>query len=413
MKNYPPFFCAYILIFSFVIISCKKSVQPQFIIAKDILLPQNGESVVLSNNQFAFDFLKSTLQTGSSPKNKLISPLSIYLALSMVYNGADHITKESMQRVLKLDNISTDDLNKTCEALMEQIPAADNTVNISIANSIWYRQNIQPVQNFLNITNDYYHAAINPLDFESPDAVNTINKWVSDNTQQKITKVLDRIDANDLMFLVNAIYFKGEWKYQFDKTATTDNLFYRTDGSSVSTPFMMLSKASLNHFQNDSLDLLQLPYGSGNFSMYVLLPKNNISITGFASALNASSLRNWQAQSRPEELALYLPKFQYSFSIDDMKPELTHLGMGIAFSNDADFSRMYNQVVKITRSAHKTYINVNEEGTEAAAVTSIGIGVTSAPPAFRINHPFVFVIQEKTSGVILFLGVVNDPTLQE
>src|SRR4029079_2671480 len=188
-------------------ISCKKPNEPD--IQKNIDLPQNGVAVASAGNQFAFDFLHRALQNDPGQNNKLISPLSIYLALSMAYNGANNATRDSMKHALRLDNISIEDLNNTCQALIEQLPEADNKIDISIANSIWYNQTKQPLQSFLTTTHDYFHATVSPLNFASTDAVNTINKWVADNTHQKITSIIDKIDGGALMYLINAIYFKG------------------------------------------------------------------------------------------------------------------------------------------------------------------------------------------------------------
>src|SRR5690348_2401664 len=251
-------------------ISCKKPNEPD--IQKNIDLPQNGVAVAGAGNQFAFDFLHRALQNDPAQNNKLISPLSIYLALSMAYNGANNATRDSMKHALRLDNINIEDLNNTCKALIEQIPGVDNKVNVSIANSIWYNQSKQPLQTFLNTTHDYFHAAVSPLDFSNKEAVNTINKWVADNTRQKITKIIDKIESGALMFLINAIYFKGDWQYSFDKKSTNPSTFYLAGNTSVSTPFMQLSAKGLGYYHDDKLQMVQLPYGAGNYSMYILLP---------------------------------------------------------------------------------------------------------------------------------------------
>lgn len=392
-------------------ISCSKSNEPEPGIAKSIELPQNGMAVADAGNQFAFDFLHRSLQNDPVQNNKLISPLSIYLALSMVYNGADNATRDSIKHALKLDNISIDDLNKTCQALIEQIPGADHKINISIANSIWYNQSKQPLSAFLNTTQQYYHATVNPLNFASKEAVNTINKWVSDNTHQKITSILDDIDGNALMFLINAIYFKGNWQYLFDKNATRDQPFYLAGNTTVSTPFMNLTSKELGYYADNSIQMVQLPYGGGNFNMYVLLPKNGVSITEFASGIEAPAFQSWQSKLNPSPVNLYLPKFKYSYSIRSMKPALANMGMGIAFSDQADFSKMYNIGAQITEAIHKTFIEVNEEGTEAAAVTAIGVGLTSTGPVImNVDHPFMYIIAEKTSNTVLFTGIVNNPS---
>lgn len=389
--------------------SCKKNLQQPDIL-HDIVLPANASGIVRSNTDFAFDFLHKTLQNDTGSTNKMISPLSIYLALSMLYNGADNATRDSIQYALRLNGTSMEDLNYTCKALQQQMTWADNEVTLSIANSIWYDRSLQPLQSFLNVNDNFYNAEVQPLDFKDPNSVNTINNWASKQTNGKIKQIIDKLDGV-AMYLIDAVYFKGSWKFAFDKSKTANASFTTGNGNITSSPFMALHD-SLHYLGNDSLQMVQLPYGGGNFNMYVLLPGNNIPIKQFASLLNRSSFSNWQSRLSNTTIQLYMPKFQYSYSILDMKPELSAMGMGIAFSETkADLTKIYPLGAYVSQAIHKTYINVDETGTEAAAVTAIGIAVISALPpiVMRIDHPFIYVIQEKTSGVILFIGMVNDP----
>ncbi|MHA4812218.1 serpin family protein [Flavitalea flava] len=393
-------------------LSCKKSNGPEKDIAKDIVLPATGPAVIQAGQQFAFDFFRANQQTDNNrSSNKLISPFSIYLTLSMAFNGAANATQDSMKEALRLKNLTPDDLNNTCQALLQQLPFSDNKVEISIANSIWYRQGMQPLPGFLDITKKDYAATVQELNFSDPASVKTINDWVSTGTQQKIPKILDKINANDLLFLINAVYFKGTWQYPFDRNATKDAAFYRTGNSSVTTPFMYLHQTPLGYFRNDSLQMIQLPYGGGNFTMSILLPNSGLTATDILSGLNAASFQYWQNGSTSYTMDLYLPKFKYSYSIGDMKPALSLMGMSIAFGDHADFSGMYNSPVMITQAIHKTFIETNEEGTVAAAATVIGMGtMASMPLSIKLDHPFLYVIQEKTSGTILFTGLINDPS---
>lgn len=393
-----------------VLSSCTKSNEHTPAIAKNIELPQNAAEVTQAGNRFAFDFLHQAVQDDPDQNNKLISPLSIYLALSMTYNGADSTTRDAIKHALNLDNVSINDLNKTCQALIEQLPAADNKVIMSIANSIWYSDSKQPLPAFLTTTHEFYHATVNALDFGNSESVNTINKWASDNTQQKITSILERIDPDALMFLINAIYFKGNWQYIFDKNATQNRAFTLGDNSTVSIPFMNLRAEGLGYFGDSAMQMVQLPYGGGNFNMYVIVPRNATPINEFASGIDAASFQTWQSGMRASEVSISLPKFKYSYSVKDMKAVLAKMGMEIAFSDRADFSKMYDVGAKITEAVHKTFIEVNEEGTEAAAVTSIGIGPTNiGPVTMNVDRPFLYIIAEKTSNTVLFTGIVNNP----
>lgn len=382
-----------------------------------IILPPNGPSVIQASNQFAFDFLDATLQNDADKNNKLISPLSIYLALSMVYNGAGNATKDSMETALRLKGIDLKSLNDLCNTLITSLPGEDNRVQLSIANSIWYRQNsYQPFSSFLNTVQDKYQASITPLNFDDPNAVKTINKWVSDKTNQKIPSVLQRISPDDLMFLINAIYFNGSWKFAFKSSNTSNDQFYLADGTTKNVPFMK-QKITTKMFADNSFKMIELPYGGGNsFSMYVLQPVNQEeSLESFALSLNENILKEAFNKMDSISINVQIPKWEYAYEIQDMKPELSKLGMGIAFSDRADFSKIYDPQqtpVHISKAIHKAYIKVNEAGTEAAAVTAIGVTVTTSLPSprvFKLDHPFLYTIVEKQTGAVLFLGTVNDP----
>jgi serpin B len=390
--------------------SCKKNIQQPDILKPIVLPPAGTSGIIQANTDFAFDFWHTVLQNDSSPVNKMVSPLSIYLALSMLYNGADHATRDSIQYALRLNGISIEDLNNTCKALLQQMPLVDNEVNLSIANSIWYDKSQQPLQSFLNVNDSFYNAGIQALNFGDPASVTTINDWVSKQTHGKITQIIDQLAG--VLCLVNAVYFKGSWTAAFDKKATANASFTTAEDKTVSAPFMFLH-SFLRYFGNDSLQMVQLPYGGGNFNMYVLLPRTNMQVTQLAAVLNRPSFANWQAHLDSTDVQLFLPKFQYSYSIDNMLPELSAMGMGIAFSDAADLTKIYSGGAQVNQAIHKTYINVDETGTEAAAATAVNVGgnTSPAPPLMlRFDHPFLYVIQEKTSGVILFIGQVNDPT---
>lgn len=384
-----------------------------------IVLPQNGASVIDASNEVAFNFLKATLQEEPGNNNKLVSPLSIYLALSMVYNGADHATKDSIAQTLRVSGIDINSLNTVCQSLITQLPKEDNKVQLAIANSIWYRQNsYQPLSPFLKDIQNYYEATVQPLNFDDPQSVNTINNWVSQKTNDKIPTIIKNISSNDLMYLINAIYFNGSWQNAFKTSDTHNDVFYLQNGSTVTTSFMQQT-VTLNRFTDSSMTMIELPYGGGkSYSMYIALPKNmQQPVSAFASLMNKDIFKNAIGKMDSVNLQLEIPKWEYSYAIDDMKPELSLLGMGIAFSDAADFSKIYdpNQVpVHVSKAIHKTYIKVNEEGTQAAAATAIGISFTSVsqgPPVLKLDHPFLYGIIEKQTGAVLFVGIVNDPSV--
>lgn len=384
---------------------------------KTIVLPAGGQKVINANNKFAFDFFNSTVKYDSENNNKLISPLSIYLALSMVYNGANNATKDSIHNALQLSGIDINSLNVACRTLISMLPQEDNKVKLSIANSIWYSQNsYQPMPSFLDAVQNNYDASINPVNFADPSSLTKINDWVAGKTNNKIVKIIDNISSNDIMYIINAIYFNGAWKNAFKSSNTSNDNFYLQNGSTKSVPFMK-QKLTVNMYKDSLFSMIELPYGGGkSFSMFILKPVDQLkSLNTFSQLLNQEYLKEAISKMDSTTLQLLMPKWECSYKIENMKPELDQLGMGIAFRNDADFSKLYDASqakVFISKAIHKTYIKVSEEGTEAAAVTAIGMGVTAAPVFNSIlDHPFVYAIIEKQTGAILFLGMVNDPEI--
>jgi serpin B len=417
MKNiYVPVFL--MVSVGIMLCSCKKEGGAFTEKTQPISLPVDGSAVVTASNQFAFNFLQSVLRTDTLADNKLISPLSIYLALSMVYNGAGNATADSMAKVLRLSGIDLGGLNSVCQSLITQLPKEDNAVQVSIANSIWYAQNTyQPYDSFLHTTQTDYDATVQSLNFQDPNSVNIINNWVAQKTNNKIPTVISSIDPGDLMFLINAIYFNGSWLYAFNTADTYNDIFRLQNGTTETVPFMK-QMIKLNISYDSSFTLLELPYGSGkSYSMYVALPTDTLQpISSFASAMNAGVLNKAIDNMDSAGVEIEIPKWSYSYAIMNMSPELAALGMGVAFTDAADFSKMYdpNQVaVYISKAIHKTFINVSESGTQAAAATVIGIAYltidASTPPVIKLNHPFLYSIIEKQTGTVMFVGIVNDP----
>jgi serpin B len=330
----------------------------------------------------------------------------------MVYNGAANETQKAIANTLQLQAIDIKHLNYANQKLINDLPNADSAVKLDIANSIWYRQTLQPVPSFLKTTKVYYQAEVKAAAFNDPGTVNKINNWAAEHTNQKIKSIIDRIDPADVMYLINAVYFNGKWKNSFDPKLTKNRDFHTATGQTKQVPFMY-REAKYNYGHNDSLQIIELPYGKGKFSMYVLLPAENIKLSSFITSLNEEKLSALLNAMDSSKVKLYLPKWKDSYKIEDLKPELSRMGMGVAFSDQADFSNLFKQhQTKISQVIHKTFIEVNEQGTEAAAVTSTGVRLTSLPlnqQVMDVNRPFIYFIAAKDSGAILFMGEVNDP----
>ncbi|TAM96915.1 MAG: serpin family protein [Chitinophagaceae bacterium] len=392
---------------------CNKNLVP--VSSQPIKLPSDGEQVVAAQNEFALRLFKQTLQNDNSDANKLISPLSVYLDLSMVYNGAAGSTQTALQQAMQLNGIDTNLLNQTNEALITGLPKEDPAIQLNIANSIWYKnRGIQPLSSFLDITNKYYQSQVTGADF-SPATVTQINNWVADATHQKINSIIQQIDPSDIMYLINAIYFKGQWKYSFNPKSTQNNTFYTSTGKQVQAPFMY-QEDTFKYISDNSAQMIELPYGNGDFNMYVILPNEGISLHQFTGSFDENTLAGFSPNLKAQKVKLYLPKWKYSYEVNNMIPELSNMGMEVAFSNRADFSNMYPAAsgIFINKVIHKTYIAVDEQGTEAAAVTAIGVVATSVGagsqlPVMDVNRPFLYVIAEKNTGAILFIGEVNNP----
>ncbi|MCD6090407.1 MAG: serpin family protein [Bacteroidales bacterium] len=401
------------IILLFVILSFSSCQKEK--IQKDpipIVISEKAQEVLNASNQFGFEILQKAFEE-SGDNNLMISPLSITQALSMTYNGADGETKTAFENVLHFTGQTADEVNQAALDLTTALLEVDSKVDIKIANSIWYREDFSVEQDFINANQTYYDAEVSDLDFNNPASKDIINNWVDEKTNHKIEKIVDNISGDDIMFLINAIYFKGGWKTEFESKNTKDKPFYLNDGTTKNVETMYVENDFSVSYE-ETFSAIELPYGQGNYSMLILLPNDESSLSELVSQLDN---QNWneliQKMSVPISRNLWMPKFKFEYE-NSLKDELIDLGLGNAFSDYADFTGINKDGgLNISRVKHKTFIEVNEEGTEAAAVTSVVVGVTSAGPGmnlFAIDHPFLFVIKEKYTNAILFVGTVTDPS---
>ena len=361
-------------------------------------------SVASANTRFGFKLLQD-LRERESGGNIFISPLSISIALTMTYNGAVGETERAMAEVLEIDALDLSTVNNANKALRDSIENPDPKVQISIANSIWSRQGIEFNPEFLDRNRVFFGAEIAALDFNSPQATDIINEWVDTNTNGKIEKIVERIDPQTLLFLINAIYFKGNWQDEFDKSLTRSGTFHLPNGTQKRVQ-MMRREGEYLYFRGENFEATSLPYGDGRLGMYIFLPNPNSNLNKFLRNLNAENWEDWISQLQDRRQTMMLPRFKLEYEVR-LNDTLEALGMEIAFGGGADFSGMGPNLF-ISEVRHKTFVEVNEEGTEAAAVTAV-VGVKSLPPAFRVDRPFFFAIYDAETETILFMGTVTEP----
>lgn len=358
---------------------------------------------VQQDNAFSFDLFKQVLETAEE-SNVFISPLSVSIALGMAWNGADTETKAQIAAVLGLDGMTEEEINEYYQIMQRGLPKVDNKTTLNIANSIWYREGFPIHQDFLDVNSTYFDAEVQSLDFSHPSALKTINDWCALKTNKLIKEPLDNISEEAMLYLINAIYFKGTWTKQFDPKDTREHSFTAEDGMGVNVNMMNLTD-TFAYYADEKAQYVTLPYGNESYNMTVILPAYQKGIAPVLEDLDAESWNALQSQMFTQKVEVGLPRFQIKNKFE-LKVPLMAMGMVDAFSEVADFSRISEIALFISRVIHSTYCEVNEEGTEAAAVTIIEFVNTSIPsyPVMIMDRPFLFVIHEKNTGSILFMG---------
>lgn len=368
----------------------------------------NTAKLVSANTDFGLNLFEKLIEQNSG-KNIFISPTSIAIALEMTYNGALGETQKTMADILELQGMNLHDLNKANAALMAMLGNLDDDVQLNIANSLWANKEIPFKSDFLKRNEEFYHAKVSNLDFGDPaTSQKVINDWVSEKTIGKIDKIVEdgEIDMDAVLFLINAVYFKGSWAVKFDKEYTRDRDFTLLDGSKKKVPMMASISKSFGSYFEDGFEAVSLPYGSGKVRMYIFLPNTDSSLEKFIKNLNAKNWKDWMSKFREEEVAVILPKFKLEYEVN-LNNSLKELGMGIAFSHDANFKGMCQRDSLIDKVKHKTFVDINEEGTEASSATSVKMKKNGG--YVIINHPFFCVIRDDTTGAILFMGCIVEP----
>lgn len=376
-------------------------------------LADSEKALVQSSNDFGIRlFREAARQAGSSDVS--LSPLSVSLALGMAYNGSAGETQSEMARVLGLAALTTEQANQASKDLVALLVGMDGDITLDIANSIWYRSGLPVLPTFLEANQVYFDARVTALDFANPAAVDTINAWVKEKTHDRIPGILSRpINPLEMILLINAVYFKGDWTEPFDPNATGEAIFHASDGD---RPVRMMERtfAKLPYLETEDFQAVDLPYGRGYFRMAVFLPKQGRQVDDWVARLDGPGWSSWMRSFADREVRLSLPRFsvEYDTSLVDV---LESLGIVRAFDERlADFSRMSSgSGIYLTEVKHKTFVRVDEKGSEAAAVTAITGSITSAPAGgpvvVRVDRPFVFVIHDRHSEAMLFSGKVARP----
>lgn len=392
-----------------LITSCEK--KP--IDTDPVQLADAQKQLLQNSNDFGIVLLKelNALQT-EEQENIFISPLSISMALGMAANGANGNTQDAILDAMQVSTLNISDANQAYSDLRDRLPMVDPDVQVDIANSIWYRNGFNIQSPFLQVNQLYYGAQVSGQDFTDPNTVNIINDWVSNNTNGTIPSIIDQITDDQVMFLINAVYFKADWSTSFDTRNTQAWPFRLSDGTVVNADMMSEPNLTYSYFADNDVEVADIPYANGAYSMTIVLPGDNNTADNVISNLTTAKWNNWLANLDTNNAPLlYLPKLELEYE-RSLKDVLAALGMGVAFNpGEANFSNISDEQIYISNVKHKTYLKVDEEGTEAAGVTSIGFTTTSVPPSMLINKPYLLAIRDRESGSILFIGKIEDPTL--
>ncbi|WP_051382898.1 serpin family protein [Gloeobacter kilaueensis] len=364
-----------------------------------------------AQTEFGFNLFAQAIKQDAG-RNVFLSPLSIALVLTMVENGAAGATRTAIAQTLALGKLDSPALNQQSAALLSALESHEAKVQLQIANALWSQQGVAIEAEFTNLARQYYRAQAEELNFAQPEAAQTINRWVEQKTNGKIAKIVAPDDLRSaLLVLVNAVYFKAAWQRTFDSKATRNRPFHLAAGPQKDLPFMNQT-GRFEYLENEAFQAVRLPYANPNLGMYIFLPKPDLAT--FEQQLNGQTFQKWLTQFASRSGSLALPRFKIEYAIA-LKKALTILGMGIAFSSKADFRAMSREPAFLYEVIHKSYIDVNEEGTEAAAATGAIMRATAVMqpvPPFQmiVDRPFFIAIRDNTSGALLFMGRIADPT---
>ena len=361
-------------------------------------------------NVSSFDFeLFKTIESSEMRDNFMVSPLSISLALSMAYNGAERDTKEAFAQVLR-NETSLAAFNQSNQEMISRLSSNTTDSSLSLANSMWIDEGLLVKDAFIGVNEDYYDSEVRNLDLRDPASVGIISEWVSEKTLGKVKDMLKEIDG--ILLLINTVYFNMQWEDAFDVEQTHRAVFYKADNSALDVD-MMSGEGSVPYLENDLFASIVLPYEGDEFSMVLVLPQEGKAVGDVAEDLAERDRDQWLDAFEDRVVYIEMPKFKMEYT-QLLNESLIDMGLGIAFDEQmADFSGITARGLYISRVLHSTSINVNEAGTEAAAVTVVELRSLSIPYESKrliLNHPFLFIVKENRTGTFLFMGKVGAPS---
>ncbi|WP_052245830.1 serpin family protein [Sporosarcina sp. ZBG7A] len=363
--------------------------------------------------------LGAQLVTKAEPNddgNVFVSPVSLLMALSMLQNGADGQTRDEIKDAMQVMGMDTESINRANASLLDHLQRSDEELKLKTANSIWVNDRFTLQERFKQITQDYYLAEAQDMDITDSKSVDRMNEWVQQATNGKIDEIVQApLDDSLVMYLLNAVYFKASWSYPFNENATEDDDFKRTDGNLTKVPFMQLNE-ELPYLETDQFQAVSLPYGDeGKMTMDIYVPKEGQNLDDFLFSWTTENRTNWKGSFETRLGTVRLPKFQLDYEIL-LNDVLQELGMRQAFGEGAELSKLVvedENPLFVSKVLQKTYLSVDEKGTEAAAVTSIAMDTVSAPMGepfqFTADKPFFITIRDKEADVLLFAGKIANP----
>jgi len=367
-----------------------------------------SDKFINSTQSFSIELFKNTVTSG---KNSLISPTSVFFALGMTANGADGETLNAFRTVLAKDGLTLGELNKEYKAYADELTQGRGSTALYIANSIWFRDDFTPKAEFLQNNADYFGAGARKLDFNDKTSADVINNWVRDNTNGKIEKTIEEINPGDIMHLINTIYINAKWEKPFDiGQKASQGKFYLGNGTTQTTMFMHLS-SQLDYMSSSSASAVLLPYDDGRLAFLCILPNEGLKLYEYIETMDERTITELMIQKTNTEIAIELPQFKAACNYE-LNDVLKNMGLGSAFDGYADFSKMGNAKENLVISSvmHKTFLQVDEMGTEAGAVTDVMVcGGLGNPPTLVFNRPFVYAIVDTKTNLPIFIGTMENP----